>query len=69
MSYSKGVQKKSVKDGIQNKKLTILSLWKKKKKKTMKKDDHEGLEVQSCIILVSKSHGFLGVSADALVND
>ena len=26
LSYSKGVQKKSVKDGIQNKKLTILSL-------------------------------------------
>ena len=42
---------------------------KKKKKKTMKKDDHEGLEVQSCLILVSKSHGFLGVSADALVTD
>ena len=41
----------------------------KKKTKTMKKDDHEGLEVQSCLILVSKSHGFLGVSADALVTD
>ena len=35
----------------------------------MKKDDNEGLEVQSCIILVSKSHGFLGVSADGLVTD
>ena len=33
----------------------------------MKKDGHEGLKVQSCILLVSKSHGFLGMSADGLV--
>ena len=33
------------------------------------KNDHEGLKVQSCIFLVSKSHGFLGVSADGLVTD
>ena len=35
----------------------------------MKKDGHEGLKVQSCIFLVSKSYGFLGVSADGLVTD
>ena len=35
----------------------------------MKKDDHEGLKVQSCIFLVCKSHGFWGVSADGLVTD
>ena len=35
----------------------------------MKKDDHEGLKVQSCIFLASKSHGFWGVSADGLVTD
>ena len=33
------------------------------------KDDHEGLKVQSCIFLVSKSHGFWGVLADGLVTD
>ena len=60
---SKGVQKKSVKDGIENEELTIFSVWKKK----MKKDGHEGLKVQSCIFMVSKSHGFLGVSADQVV--
>ena len=38
-------------------------------KKKMNKDDHEGLKVQSCIFLVSKSHGFLGVSADGLETD
>ena len=35
----------------------------------MKKGGHEGLKVQSCIFLVSKSHGFLGVSAYGLVTD
>ena len=35
----------------------------------MNKDDHEGLKVQSCIFLVSKSHGFWGVSADGLETD
>ena len=34
-----------------------------------KKGGHEGLKVQSCIFLVSKSRGFLGVSADGLVTD
>ena len=38
-------------------------------KKKMKKDGYEGLKVQSCIFLVSKSHGFLGVSADQVVTD
>ena len=35
----------------------------------MKKDVHEGLKVQSYIFLVSKSHGFLRVSADEHVTD
>ena len=35
----------------------------------MNKDDHEGLKVQSCVFLVSKSHGFLEVSADGLETD
>jgi len=33
----------------------------------MKEDGHKGLKIQSCIFLVSKSHGFLGVSADGLL--
>ena len=35
----------------------------------MKKYDHEGLKVHPYIFLVSKSHEFLGVSADGLVTD
>ena len=34
----------------------------------MKEDGCKGLKVQSCIFLVSKSHGFLGVSADGRVS-
>ena len=63
LSYSKGVQKKSVKDGIENEKRTIFSVRRK-----MKEDGCKGLKVQSCIFLVSKSHGFLGVSADGRVS-
>ena len=32
-SYSKGVQKKSVKDGIENGELTIFSVWRKNEKR------------------------------------
>ena len=35
----------------------------------MNKDDYERLKVQSRIFLVSKSHGFSGVSVDGLVID
>ena len=35
----------------------------------VQKYGHEGLKVQSCIFLVSKSHGFLRVSPDGLVTD
>ena len=37
--------------------------------KKLKKGGHKGLKVQSCMFLVSKSRGFLGVSADGLVTD
>ena len=33
LSYSKGVQKKSVKDGIENEELTIFSVWRKNEKR------------------------------------
>ena len=33
LSYSKGVQKKSVKDGIENEELTIFSVWRKSEKR------------------------------------
>ena len=35
---SKGVQKKTVKDGIENEELTIFSVWRKKWKKMAMKD-------------------------------
>ena len=63
-SYSKGVQKKSIKGGVENEELTFSQYEEK-----MDKDDHEGLKVQSFIFLVSKSHGFWGVSADGLETD
>ncbi|CAH3182275.1 unnamed protein product [Porites lobata] len=53
-----------MKDGIENKELTISQYVEK-----MKKDGHEGLKVQSCGFLVCKSHGFLGASPDGLVTD
>ena len=55
LRYTQGVQTKAIKDGIENEELTISQYVEK-----MKKDGHEGLEVQSCGLLVSKSHGFLG---------
>ena len=53
-----------MKDGIENEELTISQYVEK-----MKKDGHEGLEVQSCGFMVSKSHRFLGASPDGLVTD
>ena len=64
LRYTQGVQTKAMKDGIENEDLTISQYVEK-----MKKDGHEGLEVQSCGFFVSKSHGFLGASPDGLVTD
>ena len=57
-----GVQKNPEKMELKMKNL-LCSQYEEK----MKKDGHERLKVQSCVFLVSKSHGFLGVSADGLV--
>ena len=64
LRYTQGVQTKAMKDGIENEELTISQYVEK-----MKKDGHEGLEVQSCGFMVSKSHRFLGASPDGLVTD
>ena len=64
LNYNQGVQTKAMREGIENEELTISHYIGK-----MKNDGHEGLEVQSCGFLVSKSHGFLGASPDGLVTD
>ena len=61
LHYSKGVQKRNMRN--------LPNLPFSQYEEKMKKDDHEGLKFQSCIFLVSKSHGFLGFSADGLVTD
>lgn len=64
LRYTQGVQTKAMKDGIENEELTISQYVEK-----MKKDGHVGLEVQSCVFFVSKSHRFLGASPDGLFTD